>query len=436
MNIKAKQGIFSIAVMNLGFLGINFGWGLEFANMSSIYQHLGASPSQIPILWLAAPLTGLIVQPFVGKWSDRTTCKIGKRKPYLLGGAIVAFIGLVLMPFCTAIWMAALLLWILDASVNTSMGPYRAYMADTLPEEQLTLGYSIQTVVMSIGTVIASCMPWFLFHVCGVTGLSSSGDVSSAVKISFITGGFVFLITIIITVIFGKEYPPENITVPASEKKSPGIFKSLKNDLMSMPKVMKQLAWVQFFSWMGYFCMVMYFPITVSNNIFNAVTGTQRYTEGIAWAGLCFSILAVFCLLFSFLIPLICKFISRKALFMITLLCGGIGLIGVYYCNTKYDLIWCMIGVGITYAGIMTLPYTILGDCIPKDKMGVYMGVFNLFICLPQIILALFFGFVMYYVFDNQREFGVVTGGVFLIIAAFLVLKVQDKIKAVKNHVT
>ena len=430
MNEKPNMGLWGITVMSMGFFGIQFGWGLQMANMSAIYNILGASPDQIPILWIAAPLTGLLVQPFVGKWSDRTWGKLGRRKPYFLGGAIVATSALFFMPHCTAIWMAAIMLWLLDGSVNVSMGPFRAYVADNLNKKQMTLGYSVQSILIAIGTILSSCLPFILNKWFHISGESVNGQIPDSIRYAFYIGGSVFFLAVLWTVLKGKEYPPEDMEAFKKMKaEKVNVVGDLFKDLLHLPKIMKQLAWVQFFSWMGLFSMFMYFAPTVGKAIFKGAPGSHAYTEGVAWAGVCFAIYAVVSFFASFIVPVLCKYINRKFLYMIMLLCGAAGLIGIYFMNSQYQLIWSMIGIGIMYTAVMIIPYAILGDNLPSDKMGVYMGVFNLFITLPEIVMSLLFGMVMYYILGQSEVLAVVTGGVFMIISALCVLGVNDSKK-------
>jgi len=402
------------------------------ANMSAIYEYLGASPSQIPILWLAGPMTGLLIQPIIGRWSDRTWCKLGRRKPFFLVGAILASCALVLMPNSAALWMAAGLLWILDGSVNVSMGPFRAIVADNLNKNQMTKGYAVQSVLIAMGSVLASTLPYVLEHVFGFTQTVGAHGVPWVVKLSFYIGAGVFMVCILWTVFTAKEYPPEDMEAfnkMRNEKTGMMVgFKEMVSDLGKMPATMKQLAWVQVFAWMGLFCMFMYFPVTVARHVFGATEqGSHVYIEGVEWAGVCFGAYGVVCFFVSMVIPYITKILTRKGTFILCLLCGATGLISIYFIKNQYMLILAMAGVGVMYAGVMIIPYSILADVLPPEKMGVFMGVFNLFITIPEIIISLFFGWIMGHILGDNRTLGVVSGGICMIVSAILVLRVCDK---------
>lgn len=458
---KPRLSILQICNMSIGFMGIQFGWGLQMANMSAIYEYLGANPDKIPILWLAAPLTGLIVQPIIGHLSDNTWCWLGRRRPYFLIGTIFAVIALYFMPYSGVLWMAAGLLWILDTSVNISMEPFRAFVADLLPENQRTIGYSIQTLFVSIGAVTASAFPWILqniFHVGvipksepAVDALSSTTPVHGAthhifnsmpvlghffadklpliIKISFHVGAVVFLACVLWTVFRCREYPPENIDTFEKKKEQGGgvvkFFKEIYEDLKNMPKTMRELAWVQLFSWAGFFCMWMYFPVTVGHQF--GPEGSPEYLEGIAWGGLCFAAYNVVTFVYSFLMPKISEKITRKWTHIISLLCISLSMVSILFMHTKYTVMMLMLGVGIGWGSVLTMPYAMLSSALPKEKMGIYMGIFNFFITIPQIAVSLGFGWIMLHFLGNNRALGVVCGGVSFLIAAILTLRVHDK---------
>lgn len=432
---KPRLSNMQILNISMGLLGINFGWGLQMANMSAIYEYLGAQPDKIPILWLAAPLTGLLVQPIIGHMSDNTWGKAGRRKPYFLFGAILSTLAIIFMPLCTALWMAALLLWVLDASVNISMGPFRALVPDMLPEEQYTKGYVFQAILIALGTVLASAMPWILQHVFGINGSSTTQTaIPMLVRYSFWTGAVVFFVTILWTVVTTKEYPPEMIATEdqtAAEKQNvKGMIATILHDMCHMPEKMKTLAWVMIFSWMALFCMFLFFPIAVANRVFHAAPGTPEYLQGIEWGGVCFAAYGFFFMIFSFILGYVAKKISRRTIHFISLLCGGLGLVGILFVQTKFNLLWLMLGVGIAFASMQSMPYAMLADSIPPKKMGIYMGIFNLFIVIPEILVSLGFGYIMEHFLHDSRTLGVVCGGVSMIIAAFLTLRVKDHSKA------
>ncbi len=432
MQQKKKLGFWQIWNISFGFLGIQFGWGLEMGNMSAIYEYLGASPEKIPILWLAAPMTGLIIQPIIGWMSDNTWGAFGRRRPYFLIGAILSSLSLVFMPHCSALWMAAGLLWILDASINVSMEPFRAFVSDMLPEEQRTLGFVMQSFFIGFGQVIASALPWMMEHFFKVQQHSGAQEaIPLVVRYSFYIGAGALLTAVLWTILTTKEYPPEDMETFRKRKAEGGGFgkglRSILTSFMEMPQTMRQLAWVQIFTWLGLFCMWLYFPVAVAHNIFGATDEkTILYTQGIEFAGICFSVYSAVCFLISLLLAPLAKAIGRKATHSLALFCGALGLLSVAFIHNKYLLFVSMTGVGVAWASILSMPYAILAGSLPPERTGVYMGIFNFFITLPEIIAALFFGWIMAHWFGNNRLYAVIAGGASLMIASILVLRVRD----------
>jgi maltose/moltooligosaccharide transporter len=387
---KPRLSFWQIWNMSFGFLGIQFGWGLQLANMSPIYKYLHAEESSLPYLWLAGPITGLIVQPIIGSMSDRTWNRLGRRRPYFLTGAILASIALFFMPDSSVLWMAAGLLWILDASINITMEPFRAFVADKLPEEQRTLGFVMQSFFIGIGQTLANGLP-YLFSVLGVAGVMATG-IPLSVDYSFKIGAIVFLIAVVWTVVTTKEYPPENMEAfERMKRETKGVlagFKEIFSSVAEMPTTMKQLAVVQFFTWFALPCMWQFFSLAIARHVFLAPNETSpRFAEAIEWGGLCFAVYNVVCFVIAFLLPAFAKATSRKTVHMIALVCGGIGLISVFFVGNKWMLFASMAGVGIAWASILSMPYVILSTAVPPSRMGVYMGVFNLFIVIPQIVM-------------------------------------------------
>lgn len=428
---RPRLSFWQIWNMSFGFLGIQFGWGLQMANMSAIYEYLGAEAHQIPILWLAAPLTGLIVQPIVGHMSDRTWGRLGRRRPYFLVGAILSSIALMLMPNSSALWMAAGLLWLLDASINISMEPFRAFVADLLPEEQRTEGFAMQSLFIGLGAVVASALPWLMTNLFGVTAAQSGSAIPLTVKLSFYIGSAAFFGAVLWTIVSTQEYPPDDLEAfnkMKSERR--GLIAGLQDiagSIASMPPTMRQLAVVQVFTWLGLFCMWLYFPVAVARNVFGAPDETSPiYTEGVEWAGVCFAMYSAVCFVFSFGLPALARATSRKMTHMLCLLCGAAGLLSVAFIHNKYWLLLSMTGVGIAWASILAMPYAILSGSLPPQKTGVYMGIFNFFIVIPEIVASLAFGWVMLHVLKNNRLAAVVAGGVCLAVAALLVRRVTD----------
>jgi len=430
--VKPRLSFWQIWNMSFGFLGIQFGWGLQMANMSAIYEYLGARADQIPILWLAAPLTGLIVQPIIGQMSDRTWNRLGRRRPYFLAGALLASAALVLMPQSPALWMAAGLLWIMDASINVSMEPFRAFVADLLPEEQRTHGFAMQSLFIGLGAVVASALPWMMTNLFHVQNAPATGHaIPLTVRFSFYVGAIAFFGAVIWTIVSTREYPPDDLEAFAKMKQEKsGLFDNAREIFRSignMPPTMKQLAWVQLFTWLGLFCMWLYFPVAVAHNVFGAANETSPvYTRGVEWAGICFGLYSAVCFVFSFLLPALAGALGRRLTHSLCLLCGAAGLLSVALIHNHYLLLLSMVGVGIAWASVLAMPYTILAGSLPAEKTGVYMGIFNFFITIPEITASLFFGWVMLHLLHNNRLAAVLAGGVFLILAALLMKRVVD----------
>jgi maltose/moltooligosaccharide transporter len=428
---KPPRTFWQIWNMSFGFLGIQFGWGLQMANMSAIYEYLGARADQIPILWLAAPLTGLIVQPIIGHASDRTWGRLGRRRPYFLAGAILSSMALILMPRSSALWMAAGLLWVLDACINISMEPFRAFVADLLPESQRTRGFAMQSLFIGLGAVIASALPYLLTNVFHIAGTRAAGTIPLTVRLSFYIGAAAFLSAVLWTVFTTKEYPPDNLAEFQKEKhEHRGARAGVREILASvrqMPRTMRQLAWVQICTWLALFCMWLYFPVAVARNVFGAAdTNSPLYSAGVEWAGICFGMYSLVCFGFSFLLPVLARQYGRKATHSFCLICGGLGLLSVAMIHNKYLLLFSMVGVGVAWASTLSMPYSILAGSLPVGKTGVYMGIFNFFIVIPEITASLGFGWVMEHLLNNNRIAAVVTGGFFFILAAMLTQRVED----------
>jgi maltose/moltooligosaccharide transporter len=431
---KPRLSFAQIWNMSFGFLGIQFGWGLQLANMSPIYKYLHAEESTLPYLWLAGPITGLLIQPIVGSMSDRTWNRLGRRRPYFLVGAILASTALFVMPNSPNLWVAAGLLWILDASINITMEPFRAFVADKLPEEQRTLGFVMQSFFIGIGQTLANSLP-FLFASLGIIGVMATG-IPLSVDYSFKIGAVVFLLAVLWTVVTSKEYPPED---PAAfermkrERKGVGAgFAEIFSAVAEMPQTMKQLAVVQFFTWFALPCMWQFFGLAVARHVFLAPNETSPlFAQGTEWGGLCFAVYNVVCFVVAFLIPSIAKATSRKTVHLISLVCGGLGLISLLFIQNKWMLFASMIGVGIAWASILSMPYVILSVAIPAARMGVYMGVFNLFIVIPQVVMSLIIPNIFNNVLGGDPLNAVVLGGISLIVAAATVLIVEDKHGAV-----
>jgi maltose/moltooligosaccharide transporter len=419
--------------MSFGFFGIQFGFALQNANVSRIFQTLGADLDKIPILWIAAPVTGLLVQPIIGYLSDRTWHPFwGRRRPYFFIGAILATIALLLMPNSYELWMAASLLWILDASINISMEPFRAFVGDKLPDSQRTSGFAFQTFFIGLGAVIASLLPYFLHNVLNISNTAPLGQIPMSVKYSFYIGGFVFLAAVMWTVFSTNEFPPEDIKKWEEEKlKSKGILNGLveiTKGIGTMPKTMLQLAVVQFFTWLAFFSMWIYTTAGVAQNAYGTTdTTSQAFQDAGDWVGVMFMVYNGVSALAAFLLPLLAAKISRRFTHMICLMLGGLGLILIFVIKDHQLLLLPMALVGLAWASTLTMPYAILAGALPPNKMGFYMGVFNFFIVIPQIIAAAILGFFVKNVFNNESIYALAVGGVSMIIAGLMNFIVREK---------
>jgi len=442
---KPPLGFWQIWNMTFGFLGIQFGWALQMANMSAIYEYLGADAHQIPILWLAAPLTGLLVQPIIGHMSDRTWNRLGRRRPYFLVGALLASFALIAMPNSSGLWMAAGLLWVLDASINISMEPFRAFVADLLPAAQRTRGFSMQALFIGLGAVIASMLPWLLSDVFPIGGDGRAHSIPLAVTCAFYIGAFVFLAAVVWTVVTTREHPPDDMKAfKRMRAEKAGILagaSEIVHDVIAMPQTMRRLAWVQIFTWLGLFCMWLYFGVAVARNVFGGTPGTPAYEQGIAWGGNCFAMYSFVCFLVSFALPTVAERLGRKLTHGLCLLAGAIGLLSVAFISSKYVLLLSMVGVGVAWASVLSMPYSILAGALPSEKTGTYMGIFNFFIVIPEILAALVFGRIMEQVLTadsalvrllggDSRLAAVVIGGVCLAVAAALCTLVVEPVTA------
>jgi maltose/moltooligosaccharide transporter len=429
---KPKLSFWQIWNMSFGFLGIQFGFALQNANVSRIFETLGAGIDEIPILWIAAPVTGLLVQPIVGYYSDRTWNRFGRRRPFFLFGAIFASLALIMMPNSSALWIAAGLLWIMDASINVSMEPFRAFVGDMLPNDQLTKGFAFQSFFIGIGAVIASALPYMMTNWFGIPNTAPEGQIPASVEISFYLGALAFLGAVIWTVIKSKEYSPQELAAyhpeQVSEEKPGSGLSTVIKDFMSMPKTMAQLAIVQFFSWFALFSMWIYTTAAVTKHIYSSTDPTSvLYNEGADWVGICFAAYNGFAAIFAFTLPVLAKHTSRKITHMICLTAGGAGLISIFFISDPMMLIVSMIGVGLAWSSILSMPYAILAGSLPASKMGLYMGIFNFFIVIPQILAAGILGYITKNMFGGEAIYTLVFGGCSMIIAAVLTMLVKDK---------
>ena len=493
---KRILGFWEIWNMSFGFLGIQFGFALQNANTSRIFETLGAEVDDLAVYWLAAPLTGLIIQPIIGYFSDRTWhSKLGRRRPYFLLGAILASIALCLMPNSPVLWMAIGVLWIMDASINISMEPFRAFVGDNLPEEQRTTGFAMQSFFIGIGGFVGSSLPYIFSNWLNISDTAPEGVIPDTVKYSFYLGAAAFFLAVLWTVLKSKEYTPEEfeafeaydetnsedqnqkevtiakqfnigfilmivglvstmglvyynlkkdlyiltvglaivgfLFVLASllrKKNADNGFVHIMTDLLRMPDTMKQLAVVQFFSWFAMFSMWIYATSGVTSHIYKTTdTASALYNEGADWVGVLMGIKFLVAALVAFLIPVLAKKTSRKVAHLVCLVIGGLGLISYYFVSDPDYLLVSMVGVGIAWASILSVPYAMLTGSLPANKMGYYMGVFNFFIVIPQIVAASILGFMLNTFFEGEPIYALLVGGVSMILAGFLTLRVDDK---------
>ncbi len=415
--------------MSFGFLGIQFGWGLQMANMSSIYTYLGADADKLAYLWLAAPVTGIIIQPLVGQASDRIWTRLGRRRPMILGGAILASFALVLMPNCSAVWMAAGLLWVLDGTINASMQPFRALVADKLPDEQNSQGFAIQSLFIGLGGTISSALPWMMTNWFGVAADNASGHIPNSVRLSFYIGAAAFLVAVLWTVFSTSEYPPSDAELAAIRARKFDWTLGLGDIfalIFQLPRRMWELGLVQFFSWIGMFALWVYFPPAVAKNIFHAASGSPEMEAAGAWSGICFAAYNAVCFIFSFVLLSITRFTGPKVMHIICLSIGGIGLATVPFVTEKHQLLIGMTAVGIAWSSILSMPYAMLAPALPPAKIGVMMGMFNLFIVLPQVVASSLLGGILKYFLHGEPMNALVVGGVSMCLAALLTLLVVN----------
>jgi maltose/moltooligosaccharide transporter len=434
---KPRLSFWQIWNMSFGFFGIQFGWGLQMANMSAIYQYLGADESEIAFLWLAAPLTGLIVQPLVGYFSDRTWGRLGRRRPYFLVGAILSSLALIAMPNSSALWMAAGLLWILDASINITMEPFRAFVGDKLPKEQRKSGFAMQSLLIGLGAVLSSSLPYILTNWFNVANDGGAGKIPHTVQIAFYLGAAVFFIAVVYTILTTKEYPPEDLAAFEKHKaETAGVgraFVEIFQGIGAMPKAMRQLAVVQFFTWFALFCMWIYFVPAVATKIFNGAPGTPEFQAGNEWGGVCFSTYNGTAFVFAFVLLALVQKFSARSIHRICLIAGGVGLILVPVLQQQHALLFSMLLVGVAWASILSMPYAMLANSIPGAKMGFYMGVFNFFIVIPQILASLGLGLLLKHLLGNNPMNAVLLGGASMVLAGLCVSFVSKDVDSVET---
>ncbi|MGD0813772.1 MAG: MFS transporter [Verrucomicrobiota bacterium] len=423
---KPRLSFWQIWNMSFGFLGIQFGWGLQMANMSAIYGYLGADPDSLAMLWLAAPVTGVIIQPLIGQSSDRIWTRLGRRRPFILAGAILASLALVLMPNCPAVWMAAGLLWVLDGTINASMQPFRALVADNLPEEQNAQGFAIQSLFIGLGGTIASALPWMMTNWFGVASEGAGkGHIPSSVRLSFYIGAVAFMGAVLWTVLRTKEYPPSDSELEAIRARKFDWTLGLGDILalvLQLPRRMWELGLVQFFTWIGMFAIWVYFPPAIAKNVFHAAPGSVEMEASGSWSGFCFATYNAVCFFFSFVLLSVTKYTGPKVMHIFCLAVGALGVASVPLVSDKYQLLFCMTAVGIAWASILSMPYAMLAPSLPREKIGVMMGMFNLFIVLPQIVASSLLGYILKNFLHNEAMNVLFLGGASMGLAALLTL--------------
>jgi maltose/moltooligosaccharide transporter len=433
------MSVLQITFMSFGFLGIQFGFALQNGNTSRILRSFGADVEQLPMFWIVAPLVGMIVQPIIGHYSDRTWNKLGRRKPYFLVGAILSSIALVVLPnsglltsVLPVLWMGAGMVMIMDASFNISMEPFRALVADNLPESQRTSGFAIQTFLIGIGAVVGSALPSMLAQM-GFSQEAGASGVADNIRYSFYIGAVVFMAAILVTVFFSKEYPPEQYAQyhgqADTDIKEKSSLLDIFTDFKNMPRTMKQLGLVQFFSWFALFSMWVFTTDAVATHVYGL---TGDYSKSIEYntagnaVSSAFGVYNLVAAVYALCLPLLAKFLGRKGTHAFSLLAGGLGLLSIYFIKDPAMLTYSMIGVGLAWASILAMPYVILSGSIPAGKLGIYMGIFNFFITLPQIVNGIFGGFIVKHFYNGQSIYAIVLAGFLLICAAVSVLFVYD----------
>ncbi|ALK98695.1 major facilitator transporter [Massilia sp. WF1] len=432
-SLKPRLSFWQLWNMSFGFFGIQFGFALQNANTSRIFSTLGASPDDLALFWLAAPVTGLLVQPVIGYLSDNTWHPTwGRRRPFFFLGAILAALALFLMPNSAAVWMAVAVLWMMDAAINVSMEPFRAFVGDKLDTSQQTAGFAMQTFFIGCGAVIASLLPMFFSDYLGVSNVPVNGAIPDTVRYSFYVGGAVFLAAVSWTVFTATELPPPDLDRFQEQRKHARSFSVALREIVGgfgqMPKTMVQLAFVQFFTWIALFAMWIYTGTAIADNVFGTTDAQSvAYQEAGNYVGVMFAVYNGVSALAAFLLPILARATSRKTCHTICLAIGGLSLASIFFIHEQKMLMLPMIGVGIAWASILTMPYAILAGALPANRMGYYMGLFNFFVVIPQIVSGLLLGFFTKHFFGGHTVLTLALGGASMVLAAVLTLFVTDK---------
>lgn len=435
---KPKLTVAQIFTMSFGFMGIQFGFALQNGNTSRILRSFGADVHQLPMFWIVAPLVGMIVQPLIGHYSDKTWNRFGRRKPYFLTGAVLSSLALILLPnsgalagIIPALWIGAGMVMVMDASFNIAMEPFRALVADNLPDSQRTTGFSVQTFLIGLGAVLGSALPQFLAS-SGFSMTASENDVADNIKYSFYIGAAIFIAAILITVFFSKEYPPKEYELyhgKAEKTTHKSGIAEIFHDFGKMPRTMKQLGLVQFFSWFALFSMWVFTTDAVATHVYGLkgnYANSVEYNDAGNHVSTAFGVYNFVAMVYALLLPFIARAIGRKFTHALSLAAGGVGLIAIYFVRDVDMLKFTMVGVGLAWASILAMPYVILSAAIPPGKLGIYMGIFNFFITLPQIINGFVGGWIVKHIYNDQPIYAIVLAGIFMLCAAVSVIYVYD----------
>jgi maltose/moltooligosaccharide transporter len=431
--LKPRLTFWQLWNMSFGFFGIQFGFALQNVNTSRIFATLGTSMDDLALVWLAAPVTGLLVQPVIGYLSDNTWHPTwGRRRPFFFLGAVLAATALFLMPNSVAVWMAVAVLWLMDASINVSMEPFRAFVGDKLDTSQQTAGFAMQTFLIGCGAVIASLLPILFTNYLGVSNVPVNGAVPDSVRYSFYIGGAAFLLAVTWTVFTSTELPPPDLDRFAAQRKhsrNVGVaLREIVGGFAHMPKTMVQLAFVQFFTWIALFALWIYTGPAIADNVYNTTDPLSAgYQDAGNWVGVMFAVYNGLSALAAFVLPVLARRTSRKACHAVCLAVGGLSLVSVFFIHDKHLLMIPMLGVGLAWASILTMPYAILAAALPPNRMGYYMGLFNFFVVIPQVVSGLVLGYATKHFFGNHAVFTLVLGGVSMLIAAVLALFITDR---------
>ena len=426
---KPRLGIANICNVSFGFFGIQIAFALQNGKISRIFQTLGASIDQLPILWIAGPLTGFVVQPVVGYLSDRTWCAFGRRRPYFLGGALASAIALAVLPVSQTLWLAVPAFWLLDIALNVTMEPFRAFVGDMLPSAQRTAGYAAQTIFIGAGALAASAAPYVFSHAFGISSTAPAGIVPQAVRLAFYVGAAALLGAVAWTVATTREYAPSELAAFAraepdaqrqSQTERPGrLIPTLLDDLKQMPREMRRLAVIQFFSWCALFIMWIYAtPVVAVRHFGSAAAGSIEYNAAGDWVGVLFATYNAVAAAYAFVLPALARRIGRERLHALNLLAGAAGLASVMLTHDPQLLLLSMVGVGIAWASILTMPYAMLCGAIPYAKFGTYMGIFNFFVVLPQLVVAGVMGWIVRALFPADPSGVMLIGGLSLAVSA------------------